>query len=124
MFVPFKTPVDYFSEILDSDYNNVNHFRELLKQKKWIGYDCDLHIYPYVEAEPSLVSIGCPNQCPFCPTAQTHKGKIYFGNPEIILPYYANKNIHFIDENFFYNDMGMVLLLLKIQDKVARNVRL
>ncbi len=114
--VPFKTPVDYFNEILGGDYNNINNFKTLFELRRWKGYkgfDCDLHIYPYTSAEPALLSVGCPNQCTFCPTAQTHKGKIHFGDPELILPSYKNKNLHFMDENFFYNDMKKVLPLLR-----------
>lgn len=120
MFVPFKTPVDYFVEVLKNNNNNIDCFKELLEQKKlnqphWSSYDNDLHIYPYNKAIPAILSVGCPNQCPFCPTAQTHKGKIVFGNPEIIIPQYKDENLHFMDENFFYNDMHRILPLLKRQ---------
>ncbi len=116
--VPFKTPVDYFNEILDGDYNNINHFKELLTEKGycwdiWKKCDCDLHVYPYTKAVPAMLSVGCPNQCSYCPTAQTHKGKIHHGDPEIILPPYVDGTLHFMDENFFYNDMEKVLPLLK-----------
>ena len=116
--VPFKTPVDYFNEILGGNYDNINHFEKLLEAKQsylseWETYDCDLHIYPYVKAQPALLSVGCPNQCPFCPTALTHKGRIHFGDSEIILPSYKDKHLHFMDENFFYNDMKKVLILLR-----------
>lgn len=111
--VPFKTPVDYFKEVLCSKYENVNRFKELLAKKGWDGYDCDLHIYPYVKAKPGMLSIGCPNQCPFCPTAHTHRGYIHFGNYEHIISQYADECIHFMDENFFYNKMDIVLPLLK-----------
>ena len=112
--VPFMTPVDYFKEILESDYTQINNFKKL-HERKWGGnnFDNDLHVYPFITAVPGMLSIGCPNICPFCPTNLTHRGKIYFGDPEIIIPQYANQTIHFMDENFFYNDMDKVLPLLK-----------
>jgi len=110
--VPFETPVDYFREILDSDYGAINDFGELHEQKGWEGFDCDLHIYPYTKAQPAMLSVGCPNQCPFCPSAQVHKGRIEFGDAEYILSSYIGKILHFMDENFFYNDMKKVLPLL------------
>jgi len=115
--VPFKTPVDYFAEVLNSNYNNINDFGELLKQKKgWEGYDCDLHIYPFIAAQPTMLSVGCPNRCPFCPSALVHKGRIEFGDADYILSSYVGKVLHFMDENFFYNDMKKVLPLLKKYD--------
>lgn len=118
--VPFKTPVDYFTVVLNSNYDNINKFKQLYEEglTRWNQvwpelYDCDLHIYPYTTAQPAMLSMGCPNQCSFCPSAQVHKGKIHFGDPEIILSQYKNECIHFMDENFFYNDMKKVLPLLK-----------
>ncbi len=111
--VPFKTPVDYFNIVLGGYYNNINDFKELLDKRGWGAYDCDLHIYPYTTAQPAMLSVGCPNQCSFCPSAQVHKGKIHFGIPEVIIPKYENETVHFMDENFFYNDMNRVLPLLK-----------
>jgi len=112
--VPFKTPVDYFTEILDGNYDNINDFKELFERKKgWEGYDCDLHVYPFTAAQPAMLSTGCPNQCPFCPSAQVHKGIIEFGDADYILSQYISKTLHFMDENFFYNDMKKVLPLLK-----------
>lgn len=113
MKVPFKTPVDYFIDILKGNYDNVNNFKTLLEKKQWKDYDNDLHIYPYVKAKPAMLSVGCPNQCPFCPTAKTHKGRVFFGNPEVIIPQYGGENLHFMDENFFHNDMDDILPLLK-----------
>jgi len=115
--VTFKTPVDYFQQVLDGKYQNINRFKKLLETKNdWDGYDCDLHIYPYIHARPALLSVGCPNQCPFCPTAITHKGRIHFGNYKYILSQYKNENIHFMDENLFYNNsMDRILILLKKQ---------
>ncbi len=118
--VPFKTPVDYFKDVLDSDYNNINHFKDFWEEKKWMwkGYDCDLHIYPYVHAQPALLSVGCPNQCSFCPTAQVHKGHVYFGDPKVILPPYRDKNVHFMDENFFCNDDIEKILSILLVNKI------
>ena len=111
--VPFKTPVDYFKQVLDGKYENVNIFKRLLEDKGWEGYDNDLHVYPFNKAVPGMLSVGCPNSCPFCPTALTHKRNIYFGDPNFIIPQYANMKVHFMDENFFSNDMKVVLPLLK-----------
>jgi len=111
--VPFKTPADYFTKVLEGCYDTIDFFKERHEKIGWKEYDCDLHIYPHTLAQPAVLSVGCPNQCPFCPSAAIHKGKIHFGNPEIILPKYANTSVHFMDENFFYNDMKVILPLLK-----------
>jgi len=114
MIVPFKTPVDYFTQALDGKPENINRFYQIQKDDpQWLTYDNDLHIYPYVHAVPSMLSMGCNNKCKFCPTAKLHKGKVHFGDPEIIIPNYKNMNIHFMDENFFRNDMDVVLPLLR-----------
>jgi len=110
--IPFKTPVDYFKKILRGKYENINRFKTLLGNR-WQEYDCDLHIYPWTKARPGMLSVGCPNQCPFCPTAHLHKGRIHFGDYERIIPQYVDECIHFMDENFFYNNMEVVLPLLK-----------
>ena len=113
MKVPFKTPVDYFTEVLLCDYNNINRSPELIARSGWSGiYDSDLHIYPYNDAIPGMLSVGCPNKCPFCPSAVIHEGKIVHADPELVIPQLANKTVHFMDENFFYNDMKEVLPLL------------
>jgi len=78
----------------------------------WRHMDCDLHIYPYDHAQPALLSMGCFNRCSFCPTAKHFQGNVYFGDPEIILPYYGGATVHFMDEDFFRNDMAVVLPLL------------
>lgn len=113
--IPFKTPVDYFDEILGGDYNAINKFKQLLDKKPdWLEkYDNDLHIYPYTAAVPGLLSVGCPNKCSFCPTAARHMGRIHFANAEHVIPQYAGQNVHFMDENFFANDMSIVLPLLQ-----------
>ena len=114
--VPFKTPVDYFNEILCGNYDNINRFKELHNKKGWQGYDCDLHIYPYTKAIPGMLSVGCPNQCPFCPTAHTHQGHIHFGDYKRIISQYVDECVHFMDENFFHNNMKIILPLLKKQN--------
>lgn len=65
------------------------------------------------QAVPAVLSMGCNNKCEFCPTSKIFKGKIFFGDPEKILPHYENMNVHFLDENFFHNDMDTILPLLK-----------
>lgn len=113
--VPFKTPVDYFIELLLEKPENINNFKELYDIKTdWHGkYDCDLHIYPYIKAVPSALSFGCPNTCSFCPTAKYYNGMVYRGDPEVIIPKYKDLYVHFMDENFFYNDMDIILPLMK-----------
>ncbi len=112
--IPFKTPLDYFQQALLGNPENINRFREIQEALPiWKQYDNDLHVYPYVHALPSMLSMGCPNQCPFCPSGQFYKGKVYRGIPEVIIPQYAGENVHWMDENFFDNDMKVVLPLLK-----------
>jgi hypothetical protein len=113
MIVPFKTPLDYFKEALKENPENINKFPEIQKTLGWEKEDCDLHVYPYVHAKSAMLSMGCKNRCFFCPTAQYYQGKIYHGDPEIILPHYTGMNVHFMDEDFFQNDMDLVLPLLK-----------
>lgn len=112
--VPFKISSDYYEVVMESKPENINNFSELLKNYPEMMNDHnDLHIYPYTSAEPAFLSVGCNNRCEFCPTAEVFQGNIYYGDPQIILPKYSNKNIHFLDENFFYNDLDEILPLLK-----------
>lgn len=112
--VPFWISSDYYDKVLHNDPNNINKFWEIQEKYPEINHDHNnLHIYPYTEARPAILSMGCNNQCDFCPAAKIFKGKIYFGDPEIILPHYENENVHFLDENFFHNDMDVILPLLK-----------
>ena len=111
--VPFKTPSDYFQEALGGKVENINKFPEIQKTLGWEKHDCDLHIYPYIHAKSAILSMGCKNRCFFCPTAKFFKGKVFFGDPNIILPYYEGQNVHFMDEDFFANDLDIVLPLLK-----------
>ncbi len=112
--VPFWITSDYFERVLKNNPENINRFWELQNAYPKINEDhSDLHIYPYVKAIPAVLSMGCNNQCSFCPTAEKFKGKIYFGDAERILPHYKDMNVHFLDENFFHNDMDIILPLLK-----------
>ncbi len=112
--VPFKTPLAYWQEALQLDPKNIDLFPKIQENSpEWAEYDHDLHVYPYVSAVPAILSMGCKNRCFFCPTAEEFKGRVYFGNPENILPQYAGKTVHFMDENFFQNDMEKILPLLK-----------
>jgi len=111
--IPFKTPPDYFREILNSKYSNINSFFELYQNFDNYGDDTDLHIYPYVTAQPGLLSVGCDKKCSFCPTFKLHKGNITNGDIDIIIPKYKDMSIHWMDENFFANDMTKILPLLK-----------
>jgi hypothetical protein len=113
MIVPFKTPLDYYLEAMGGNPENIDKFPIIQKTLGWEEYDNDLHIYPYTNAKSAVLSMGCSNRCFFCPTAEHFKGKIVFGNPEIILPYYEGQNVHFMDEDFFHNDLKIVLPLLK-----------
>jgi len=111
--VPFKTPLDYFLEALGGKKENINKFPEIQKTLGWENQDCDLHIYPYVHAKSAMLSMGCKNRCFFCPTAQYFKGEVLFGDPDIILPHYEGQSVHFMDEDFFANDLDVVLPILK-----------
>lgn len=105
--VPFKTPADYYRDLLGSNPSAINEFYERWTARgDWRGFDEDLHVYPFTHALPSALSFGCPNRCPFCPTAALHQGKIVYGDPSKILPPYAGKNVHFMDENFFAAHQG------------------
>jgi hypothetical protein len=110
----FMRPVDYFQEGCNGKQNNIDYFPIIQKRKKkFRSQDNNLHFYPYIEAIPALLTAGCSNKCFFCPSYAIYKGKIYAGTPEIILPHYANMNIHFMDEDFSNNDLERVLPLLK-----------
>ena len=112
--IPFKTPIEYFQEALGGVYESLNRFPEIQQENpEWLHYDRDLHIYPYVHAVAGLLSVGCNNRCHFCPSAEIHKGRIFFGDYERIIPAYAGRNVHWMDENFFMNDMTRILPLLK-----------
>ena len=112
--VPFLLTSDYFLKVLDGNPERINRFWEIQDKYPELNKDHDnLHIYPYVQARPAILSLGCNNQCVFCPTATIFHGKVFFGDPEFILPHYENQNVHFLDENFFLNDMDKVLPLLR-----------
>lgn len=112
--VPFKTPSDYFVQALGGDPANIDRWHEIQKTiQGWDNYDTDLHIYPYTSAVPAMLSMGCAATCKFCPTAEIHKGRVWQGDPEKILPHYEGMNVHFMDEDFFSNDMRTILPLLK-----------
>lgn len=112
--IPFWISSDYYEKVLDNNPQNINLFPDLQKNIPEINKDhSDLHIYPYIKATPAILSMGCNNQCSFCPTAHIFKGKIYYGDYEKILLNYINQNVHFLDENFFHNDMKSLLPLLK-----------
>lgn len=113
--VPFKTPVDYFNDLLGGDPANINRFYERWRARSdWRGYDEDLHVYPYIHALPCALTLGCPNKCPFCPTAWVHKGRVHRGDPELILRPYAGRAVHFMDENFFLNNADRLPGLLDL----------
>lgn len=112
--IPFWISSDYFVNILDNDPQKINCFPQLQKLYPEINRDhSDLHIYPYTDAIPAILSMGCNNQCSFCPTGKAFHGRIYYGDYDLILSNYKNQNVHFLDENFFRNDMKTVLPLLK-----------
>ena len=115
--VPFKTPVDYFVQLLGGDKANLNRFHEIWSANPgWQGYDNDLHIYPYVDAKPAMLSAGCKNRCPFCPTAAFYNGNVYRGDFDKILPPYKGCQVHFMDEDFFennYDNMDDILKALR-----------
>lgn len=116
--IPFKTPVDYFIQAMNSSVEGVNGLDSFQKKNpSWFCYDSDLHVYPFVKARACALSMGCVNRCSFCPTAECHRGTVTRGNPEKIIPNYAGENVHFMDEDFFENnDLDNVLPLLKKHD--------
>jgi hypothetical protein len=112
--VLFKTPVDYWREVFERDPAKLDEGLKLIQEKGFEKEDSDLHIYPFTEARPAMISVGCANRCNFCPTAQEFKGRKHFGNPEKILLAYEGQNVHFMDENFFDNpEMDKVLELTR-----------
>ena len=113
MIVPFKTPLDYWLGPLEQKPENINKWPEIQKTYGWEQYDNELHIYPYTRAKACMLSMGCKNKCFFCNTAKHFQGKIYYGDPEIILSHYQNQNIAFVDEDFLDNDMRVILPLLR-----------
>jgi len=100
--VPFKTPVDYWVDGLDRNADNMKLWHEIRRSMPmFAGEDADLHVYPYVDAVPAMLSMGCPNRCDFCPTAKEHKGTVTYGEYEAIIKAHAGQNVHWMDENFF-----------------------
>lgn len=115
MKIGLTPPVDYYKLALKEGQISIDDFYKVQQEDiYWQQQDADLHIYPYTHALPLMLSMGCENKCPFCPTAEYHKGKIIYGNPEKIIPNYKGKVIHFVDENFFDNpQIELILTLLK-----------
>ena len=115
--IPFWISSDYYTNILGNDPHRIDVFPQLQKQFPEINEDhSDLHVFPYTRAVPAILSMGCNNQCSFCPTGTAFKGKIYYGDYEKILLNYTGNNVHFMDENFFRNDLKAILPLLKKYD--------
>ncbi|MDA8131123.1 MAG: radical SAM protein, partial [Elusimicrobia bacterium] len=111
--VPFKQTLAYFKEVLKGDPANLDRFPQLHKASGW-NFNCDLHHYPYVHARPSMLSVGCKNNCFFCRTAEEFKGRVYYGDYAKILSNYENEQLHFMDEDFFTNpSMDGILKTLK-----------
>lgn len=80
--------------------------------------DCDMHLSKYEgQVYPLFTSYGCSNRCGFCPVGINCERK------RVVLPLqsvYTNldycdesgyKNIHFTDEDFFYNSDRAYLIL-------------
>lgn len=112
--IPFWISSDYYTHVLHNNPALINEFPRLQKDMPEINSDhSDLHIYPYIHAMPAILSMGCNHNCSFCPTAKIFKGNIYYGDYDKILYNYRNMNVHFLDENFFRNDMKHLLPLLK-----------
>lgn len=85
---------------------NYNKFQNLLLS------DCDAHIKDLEKGEkvyPLFTSYGCPNGCSFCPsTFNCNQSRISLQLDEVLDMLdecYVNKvmNIHFTDEDFFYD---------------------
>lgn len=72
--------------------------------------DCDMHLKKYSgRVYPLFTSYGCINNCSFCPVSINCSRKRVSLPPEVILKELAYcstkgyKNIHFTDEDFFYD---------------------
>lgn len=118
--IPFKTPVDYYLVALQAGkipFENL--FEVIMENEEFRRSDRDLHVYPYTHAVPAMLSAGCRQKCPFCPTAAHFKGTKVHGDYEVIIDKYINagiKAIHFMDEDFFDEDAERIDgILLKLK---------
>jgi len=112
--IVFKTPVQYYVELLKENPDNINKMQDILKDNpEWLDSDGDLHIYPYVDAVPALLTAGCKNSCKFCPSYQYYKGRTFAGDYELVLNQLKNKQVHFMDEDFSNNDLDKIFPLIK-----------
>lgn len=93
------------------------HFTHLLLS------DCDMHLKKYDgQVYPLFTSYGCPKGCAFCPsTANTNRKRHALPTIEVTEMLKACngqgiKNIHFTDEDFFFNTHRARLILEEARD--------
>lgn len=113
--------------------------------KRLLLSDCDMHLKNIDHGQkvyPLFTSYGCPNGCAFCPST-TNCGKKRFELPVEVVEDLLTQcvdlgvhNIHFTDEDFFYDihrayhilsflkDMGMHLIALGSAEKVMDYITL
>jgi len=111
--------------------------------------DCDLHLKKYGEGKvyPLFTSYGCPNMCSFCPVGVNCNRKRVISSDDVVykvLDYCCEqgyKNIHFTDEDFFFDvdrayrileyavgkdmkfiSLGEVRTVLKFIDKYGQDI--
>lgn len=119
--VPFKTPVDYYRVALqEGKIPFEDLFEVIMENEEFRRSDRDLHVYPYTHAVPAMLSAGCRQKCPFCPTAEFFKGTRVHGDYNAILDKYKAAGItaiHFMDEDFFDEDDERIDgILAKLKD--------
>lgn len=120
----YVVPQDY---IRTGMYNYPEYYKEL---KYLLLSDCDMHLKKYTgDVVPLFTSYGCPRGCAFCPsTVNCNKERLSLDISKVKgmltrcnLQGYTN--IHFTDEDFFY-DIDRTYLILKHIEKLSSNFQL
>jgi hypothetical protein len=89
---------------LENQYNIFDKVKDVFLS------DCDMHLVDYEgEVFPFFTSYGCLNRCKFCTASKNTDGRIFIIEEKTLRKkidiYYRNgwHNIHFTDENFFFD---------------------